>query len=95
MRLVETYLETENIGEAARRWHTSRNVVHNWVQRYGDRGAGGWATGPAVPTLSHFPPRANSRPTTATPGGNAPRQAQYRELTTSPRRVAAGAGASR
>ena len=39
MRLVET--ETGSITETARRWHTSRNVVRKWVERYRDDGAKG------------------------------------------------------
>jgi hypothetical protein len=30
-RLVETYRETRNLWETARRWHTTRNLVHKWV----------------------------------------------------------------
>jgi len=41
MRLVETYMETGSIMETARRWHTSRNVVRKWVERYRDDGAKG------------------------------------------------------
>jgi len=41
MRLVETYLQTGSITETARRWHTSRNVVRKWVERYRDEGAQG------------------------------------------------------
>ncbi|MGC8817544.1 MAG: helix-turn-helix domain-containing protein, partial [Candidatus Hadarchaeum sp.] len=43
MRLVETYLQTGSIAETARRWHTSRNLVRKWVQRYQESGAGGLA----------------------------------------------------
>jgi len=41
MRLVETYMETGSIAETARRWHTSRNVVRKWVERYRDDGVKG------------------------------------------------------
>ncbi|MBC7220520.1 helix-turn-helix domain-containing protein [Candidatus Bipolaricaulota bacterium] len=41
MRRVETYLETGSVAETARRWHTSRNVVRKWVERYRDDGVRG------------------------------------------------------
>lgn len=53
-KLVETYLETGIIAETARRWHTSRNVVRKWVERFRDdrvRGLGDRVSPP--PPLSH------------------------------------------
>jgi len=41
MKLIETYMETGSIAETARRWHTSRNVVRKWVERYRDDGVKG------------------------------------------------------
>jgi len=40
-RLVETYKETRSMSEAARRWHTSRNLMRKWVRRDQDEGLAG------------------------------------------------------
>ncbi|MGC9530436.1 MAG: helix-turn-helix domain-containing protein [Candidatus Bipolaricaulaceae bacterium] len=46
---METYLATGSIAETARRWHTSRNVVRKWVQRYHEEGL------PGLSDRSHRP----------------------------------------
>jgi len=40
-RLVQTYQETHNYSETARRWHTSRQVVRTWVRRFQAEGEAG------------------------------------------------------
>jgi transposase len=39
--LIETYEETGNLSETARRWQTSRHVVSKWVRRYQAEGEAG------------------------------------------------------
>jgi len=39
--LIESYEETGNLSETARRWQTSRHVVRKWVRRYRDEGEAG------------------------------------------------------
>ncbi|NIO00259.1 MAG: helix-turn-helix domain-containing protein, partial [Anaerolineae bacterium] len=39
--LVQTYQETGNYSETARRWHTSRHLVRKWVRRYQAEGEAG------------------------------------------------------
>jgi len=40
-RIVQTYLQTGNYCETARRWHTSPQLVRKWVQRYQQYGEQG------------------------------------------------------
>jgi putative transposase len=42
-QLLRTYQETGSISETARLWHTSRQVVRKWVQRYEEQGEAGLA----------------------------------------------------
>jgi transposase len=39
--LIQTYQKTDNISQTARCWHTSRQVVRRWVQRYQENGSHG------------------------------------------------------
>lgn len=41
MKVVETYLTCGSIAETARRWHTSRNLVHKWDRRFEEKGLSG------------------------------------------------------
>lgn len=36
--LIQTYQETDNTSEIARRWHTSRQVVRKWLRRFQQEG---------------------------------------------------------
>ncbi len=36
--LIDSYEDTGNLSETARRWQTSRLVVRKWVRRYGALG---------------------------------------------------------
>jgi putative transposase len=40
-RLIQTYRQTHNFTETARRWGTSRHLVRKWVRRYQAQGEAG------------------------------------------------------
>ncbi len=48
-KIVQTYLQTGNYCETARRWHTSPQLVRNWVQRYQQHGEQGLQDQPRTP----------------------------------------------
>jgi transposase-like protein len=52
--LIETYQETGNLSETARRWHTSRHVVRKWVRRFQEEGEEGLKDRSRRP---HYSPR--------------------------------------